>query len=126
MMFYLLFLMLLACSENNGENGNEDPLWFEAGLYSSSLAYIEGEGTRAVRLTLELSETGSISDYELVSLAETFRTKKGECLIGEAITPDENTWEAFCDGLEDVEVFSDGFSINVSWFDEKIHKATFE
>ena len=119
----LLLSMLLACGEtedsgqaaNNGQTGveSEDPKWFEAGTYY---------GGYPKNLTFTLSQTGSISSYELSWEGWDYYNDRatsvgisGECFIGEAITPDENMWEATCEGLSEVIVYSEGFRIDFSW-----------
>ena len=110
----LLLSMLLACgeAEDSGQTGggSEDPKWFEAGTYSC----VSCSGAGA---SLSLTKTGTISDYELVSAiyAGNVITKGGECLIGNALTPDESAWEATCEGLGEVTVYSEGFRIVVEW-----------
>ena len=123
MMF--LLPMLMACvggsrdSGNSGgnsgdsENGIEDPRWFEAGSKRCVTACFSGT-------TFTLTQTGSISDYEIQwdeweEGYDLTRTLNGECLIGDAITPDESVWEATCDGLSDVTVYSEGFRIDFTY-----------
>lgn len=119
----LLFSMLLACgeSEDSGQAANneqtgvefEDPKWFEAGTYSCVSGSVCGFEPR-----ISLTRTGTISDYELVwtiSSENRVFEERGECLIGEAITPDESVWEATCEGLGEVTVYSEGFRIDIEW-----------
>lgn len=108
----LLFSMLLACGDDDSgqtDGGSEDPKWFEAGTYSC--VNCSGAGT-----LLTLTKTGTISDYELVwGTPDDVQTKRGECLIGDALTPDEILWDATCEGLREVTVYSEGFRIDVEW-----------
>lgn len=118
----LLFSMLLACGEaedsgqtaNNGQTGggSEDPQWFEAGTYSC----VAGDCGWDPIITL--TQTGTVSDYELAwtdPWNDVVRFDSGECLIGNAITPDESVWEATCEGLGEVKVYSEGFRIDIEW-----------
>ena len=112
----LLLSMLLACGEQTEDSGqtggeSEDPKWFEEGIYRNC-SYPCGAKS------FELTQTGTISDYELVywwNGNSDERTKRGSCLIGDPITPDETVWEATCDGLEEVIIYSEGFRADVSF-----------
>lgn len=113
----LLLSVLLACGEQtedsgptNNNNVTEEPQWFEAGNYQC----VErcGDHNREA-ISLWLDETGSVSDYTMYISAD--NTLRGRCLIGEPITPDESVWEATCDGLGEVTVYSEGFRIEAEW-----------
>ena len=125
----LLFSMLLACdvsgdgSSENGDTESQDPIWFEEGSYpcrnDQGACPLGSEA--GTPILFQLFQTGSISNYEFTYVWKnqegTWRTttKSGECFIGEALTPDERAWEASCEGLEEVTVYSEGFRIEVTW-----------
>ena len=118
-MIPILFLMLLACGEET------DPKWLESGTYSCVT------GCDNAR-TFTLTQTGTISNYEL-TWESTFDfieggNMVGECIIGDPLTPDESAWDVSCDGLEKVTVYSNGFEIEVEWYyeDEKFTVSTFQ
>lgn len=127
----LLFSMLLACGSKDEDGSsdevveNEDPKWFEAGTY-------ECTGDCGWEPTLYIHETGSITTYEFVRRAPQNGVKRyeGECLIQEAITPDESVWEAECDFggiIETVRVYSDGFRVDWTyWVSGVPYAGTFE
>ncbi len=101
---------------NDTEDTDEDPQWFEAGVYTGSYTCYDGFDPSYGIPMIDVKSTGNVSEIEVLNTSEQLTWM---CSITEALNSTDTEWGVSCTGenselFSSATVYSQGFAIDMN------------
>lgn len=95
---------------------DEDPLWFEAGVYTGTYTCYDGFDPSYGIPMIDVKSTGNVSEIEVLNTSEELTWI---CSITEALNSTDTEWGVTCTGdnselFSSATVYSEGFAIDIN------------